>query len=158
VTTRKLRPKFTGGKIDSGKIALIQTAKNQLNLDDGSYRALLKRAGGVNSSRDLTLDGFTAVIDELKRIGFIYTKSKRMPKGAGGNAPNHPTPAQWRLIEGYAKQVGFSGLTDPRFIAWIKPRAKVDHPKFLDMKAAQKVITALKNWIDRKTTSEGESK
>jgi len=158
MSARKLRPKFTGGRIDRSKIALIHTAKRQLGMAETDYRALLLREGGVKSSSDLTLEGFDAVMAEFKRFGFAYAKSQRKPKGAGGTAPNHPTPAQWRLMEDRARQVGYSGLTDPRFISWIKPRGKVDHPKFLDMEGARSVIAALGNWIERKNTKEGKGK
>jgi uncharacterized protein (DUF2252 family) len=59
-------------------------------------------------------------------------------------------------MEDRARQVGYSGLTDTRFIAWIKPRGKVDHPKFLDRDGAKSVIAALGNWIERKNTKEGK--
>lgn len=140
---------FQGGRIFGSKLALIHTAKRELGMEDEDYRALLLRAGGVSSSRDLTLEGFDAVMAEFNRLGFTTTKSKRKPKGAGGTAPNRPTPAQWRLMEDRARKVGYEGLEDPRFIAWVKPRGKVENPRFLDMDGARRVIAALGNWIDK---------
>jgi hypothetical protein len=136
------------GRIFGSKLKLIQVARRDLDMTDEDYRDLLQRSGGVKSSTELTLEGFDAVMAEFKRLGFNYKKSGRKPKGAGGTAPNHPTPAQWRLIEDRAKRVGYSGLEDPRFVAWVKPRGKVEHPRFLDNDGAQRVIKALGNWID----------
>lgn len=150
MTDTTSKAKIRSGKIFGSKLKMIQIAKRSLNMTDEDYRALLFRIAGVISSKDLTLDGFNAVMDEFKRLGFVPTKSKRKPKGAGGTAPNHPTPAQWRLIEELAKHVGYGGLEDPRFIAWVKPRGKVEHPRFLDNAGAQRVIAALGNWIERK--------
>jgi hypothetical protein len=133
--------------------SLIHVAKTQLNMTDDDYRALLQRVAGVTSSRDLDDKGLTAVMAEFKRLGFVFTKSQRKPKSAGGTGPNSPTAAQWRLIEGRARQVGYSGLADPRFIAWMKPRGKVDHPRFLDRDGAHRVIAALGNWIERKPSN-----
>lgn len=145
------KAKIKSGKIFGSKLKLIHIAKRALGMTDEDYRALLLRVGGVKSSSELTVEGFDAVMAEFKRLGFTSTKSKRKPKGAGGTAPNHPTPAQWRLIEERAKHVGYAGLEDPRFIAWVKPRGKVEHPRFLDNAGAQRVIAALGNWIERKT-------
>lgn len=144
------KTKIKGGRVFGSKLKLIQIAKRTLSMTDEDYRALLLRVGGVKSSSDLTLDGFNSVMVEFNRLGFTSAKSKRKPKGAGGTAPNHPTPAQWRLIEELAKHVGYEGLEDPRFIAWVKPRGKVEHPRFLDNAGAQRVIAALNNWIERK--------
>jgi hypothetical protein len=140
---------FRNGRIFGSKLALIHTAKRALDMVDEDYRALLLRAGDVSSAKDLTMDGFDAVMAEFHRLGFTYTKSKRKPKGAGGNAPNRPSPAQWRLMEDRARKVGYEGLEDPRFIAWVKPRGKVENPRFLDMNGARRVIAALGNWIDK---------
>lgn len=142
-----------GGRVFGSKLALIHTAKRELNMQDEDYRALLLRAGGVSSSKDLSLEGFDAVMAEFNRLGFTSTPSKRKPKGAGGSAPNRPTPAQWRLMEDRARKVGYSGLEDPRFIAWVKPRGKVENPRFLDMDGARRVVAALGNWIERRTES-----
>lgn len=151
MTAVTAKAKIKSGKIFGSKLKLIQIAKRALDMTDEDYRALLLRVAGVKSSSDLTLEGFNAVMAEFNRLGFTSTKSKRKPKGAGGTAPNHPTPAQWRLIEERAKHVGYEGLEDPRFIAWVKPRGKVEHPRFLDKDGAQRVIGALGNWIERKT-------
>jgi len=39
-----------------------------------------------------------------------------------------------------------SGCDDPRFAAFTKRTAHVDHPKFLTLKTMQKVIAGLENW------------
>lgn len=142
--------KLTGCFLPRGKIALIHVARRELSMADEDYRALLLRVAGVEHANDLTPSGFEAVMEEFKRLGFRHRPSQRRPKGAGrGSAPNRPTPAQWRLMEDRARQVGFGGLDDPRFVAWAKPRGKAEHPRFLDMTSAQRVIAALGNWIER---------
>jgi hypothetical protein len=151
MTAPSSKAKFKSGHIFGTRLALIHTAKRALNMAEDDYRALLLREGGVNSASDLTLEGFDAVMAGFNRLGFTSTTTKRKPKGAGGAAPDRPTAAQWRLLEDRAKAVGYSGLEDPRFIAWVKPRGKVEHPRFLDMNGAQRVIAALGNWIERKT-------
>jgi hypothetical protein len=133
--------------IFGSKIRLIQTARNQLDMDDANYRALLLRTAGVTSSKAITLSHFDAVMAEFKRLGFMQLPPKRKPKVAAGSADNRPTARQWKLLEDRARKVGYSGLEDPRFIAWMKPRGHVEHPRFLTKTAIQPVLAALGKWI-----------
>ena len=134
--------------INASKIRLIKTAVRQLGMSDDNYRAMLQRTAGVSSSKGVTLESFDAVMAEFSRLGFQYQPSRRVPKGAAsGSAPNRPSPAQLRLIEHRARDVGFEGMDDPRFINWMKARGHVEHPRFLDATGARRVIGALGNWI-----------
>lgn len=154
-TARKTGP---AGKLSASKIRLIKIAVRQIGMVDEDYRALLQRVAGVASSVDLSLDGFDAVMAELHRMGFQYVPSNRKPKTAGaGSAPDRPSARQWRLLEDRARQVGYSGLEDPRFIAWLRPRGKVEHPRFLDMQAMQRALGALGKWIERKNSKQTQS-
>lgn len=129
----------------------MHVAKSSLGMTDEDYRALLLRVSDISSSKELDDRGFSAVMDEFRRLGFRHQESQRMPKGAGSHAPerNRPSAAQWRLMEHRAKQVGFESISDPRFIAWAKARGNVDHPRFLDGEGARKIIAALGNWLRR---------
>lgn len=65
-------------KIDKKRtlIAKIHIAKKDLGLDDGSYRDVLERVTGKNSSKNMTVNELEAVINEFKRYGW---KSKASP-------------------------------------------------------------------------------
>lgn len=152
MTARAHRQPAPAGKIPATKIRLLKTAVRQIGMEDADYRAVLQRIAGVASSVDLTPDGFESVMAELHRLGFHYTPSERKPKAAGaGSAPGRPTARQWRLLEERARLVGYSGLEDPRFIAWLRPRGHVEHPRFLDMSGMQSALGALGNWIERQS-------
>lgn len=139
-------------KLNASKIKLVKTAVRQLHMTEEDYRALLRRTAGTDSAKEVTLDAFDAVMAEFHRLGFQYVPSKRVPKAASsGAAPNRPTPAQLRMIEFRAKQVGYADLDDPRFINWMKARGHVEHPRFLDASGARRVIGALGNWIENKS-------
>lgn len=69
--------------ISKDKLAQIHIAKSQLGLDDEAYRAILARAAGVNSSKDLTDRGVSLVLNEFKRLGW----KPKAPKRAG-RVPN----------------------------------------------------------------------
>ena len=61
----------------------IQIARRQLGLDDDTYRAILKRTVGVESSKDLTPRQIGRVLVELERLGF-------KPKASTGRAKPRP--------------------------------------------------------------------
>lgn len=138
------------GLIFANKIALIHKAARDFNMEDADYRALLLRTAGVTSSQAITVSKFPTVMAEFIRLGFVSAPAKRKPKAAGGTAENRPTASQWTLLEYRARAVGYSGLEDPRFIAWMQPRAHVAHPRFMDATAIQRVLAALGSWIQRK--------
>jgi hypothetical protein len=137
------------GLIFGSKIRLIQTARNQLDMSDADYRALLLRTAGVSSSKAVTLSRFDAVMAEFKRLGFEQKPPKKKPKVAAGSAENRPTARQWKLLEDRARQAGYGGLEDQRFIAWMKPRGHVEHPRFLTKATIQPVLAALGKWLQR---------
>lgn len=144
------------GLIFGSKIALIHKAKRDLHMDDTDYRSLLLRTTGVTSSKAITISRFDAVMTEFRRLGFVAAPAKRKPKVAAGTAEDRPTARQWKLLEDRARRVGYAGLEDPRFIAWMKPRGHVDHPRFLDKTTIQPVIAALGIWIQRKAAKDAK--
>ena len=143
------RPAFDG-LIFGSKIALIHKAKRDLTMEEIDYRALLLRTAGVTSSTAITISQFDAVMSEFRRLGFVDVPPKRKPKVAAGSSDDRPSAGQWKLLEDRARQVGYEGLSDPRFIAWMKPRGHVEHPRFLNKAAIQRVIAALGSWLQRK--------
>jgi phage gp16-like protein len=65
-------------------IGKIHIGKDQLKMDDATYRAMLKTLGGVTSSKDLTNEGLNKVIRHLEKSGAVFTKAKR-----SGRKPNN---------------------------------------------------------------------
>lgn len=61
-------------------LAKIHIARQQLAMDDESYRALLTRVAGVSSSRNLSDKKALAVIKEFQRLGW---NAKPTPKSKG---------------------------------------------------------------------------
>jgi len=69
------------------KKALLHIAKEDLHLDEESYRQILKGVAGVESSTQLTVEGFEKVMRRFQEMGF---------KGLLRD-PYHPVP-KGRLI------------------------------------------------------------
>ena len=56
--------------IGQKKKALIHIAKKDLHLDEDSYRQILKGVAGVESSTQLTKEGFEKVMKRFQEMGF----------------------------------------------------------------------------------------
>lgn len=70
-----MNPSATLRSIDriKAKCRAIHVARRQLDLDDDTYRATLKRAAGVTSSTEInTLAKADAVLDALSKMGFAH--------------------------------------------------------------------------------------
>jgi phage gp16-like protein len=68
------------------KCRAIHVARRQLELDDATYRATLKRAAGVRSSSEInTLAQADAVLDAMTKLGFQHK-----PKITPGIRPGTP--------------------------------------------------------------------
>ncbi|MCX7067317.1 MAG: regulatory protein GemA [Methylococcales bacterium] len=68
----------------SAALAKIHIAKQQLSLDDDTYRALLHNVAGVTSSTQLDQEGFDRVLAYFKKSGVQF---KSNPKKTG-RVPN----------------------------------------------------------------------
>ena len=53
------------------KKALVHIAKEDLRLDEESYRQILKGVAGVESSTQLTVEGFEKVMKRFEEMGLI---------------------------------------------------------------------------------------
>jgi hypothetical protein len=81
------------------KKALVHIAKEDLRLEDESYRQILKGVAGVESSAQLTAEGFEKVMRRFEEMGF----KGLLP------SPQYPVP-KGRLIPSGSPQ-GFEGIT-----------------------------------------------
>ena len=91
------------------KKALIHIAKDDLRLDEESYRQILKGVAGVESSTQLTREGFERVMKRFQEMGF---------KGLLLH-PYHPVP-KGRLIPSDSPQ-GLESITSSQqdFISYL---------------------------------------
>ncbi len=86
--------------IGQKKKALVHIAKEELHLDEESYRQILKGVAGVESSTQLTREGFEKVMARFQEMGF---------KGLL-RYPYHPVP-KGRLIPSGSPE-GLETLTE----------------------------------------------
>ncbi len=98
------------------KKALVHIAKEDLHLDEETYRQILKAVAGVESSARLTKEGFEKVMTRFQEMGF---------KGLLRD-PYHPVP-KGRLIPSGSPQ-GFESITlnQQQFISYLLERLDWD--------------------------------
>ncbi len=80
-------------KVSAKQLQLIHIAVAQLGLDDETYRSYMERSFKVRSSKDLSYDEATRLIDQFKKWGFRI-KTKRTPCAyiCGPRKPGAPLP------------------------------------------------------------------
>lgn len=128
------------------QLSLIHVAKAQLGMEEEDYRALLKRFGGVESSKDLDHAGFLRVVDAFTRLGFRSDFSKRN----FGERACMASPRQVALIRDLWTEYTRGEGTDATLGKWLDHKFKVSALRFLPAEAAPKAITALKAMKARK--------
>lgn len=126
-------------KID---LAKIHIGKNQLGMDEETYRSMLWTIGRVHSSADLDFAGRMAVLQHLKARGF---KATRRPVNGQAGLVYHI----WNrmALAGVVQQKGLSAwlLANTRHINGVGFQT----PQFCSPKALNQVIEQLKAWATR---------
>lgn len=121
--------------ISRATIAKIHIAKQQLGMDDDSYRVMLNSVAGVTSAKELDSLGASQVLRHLERCGFRPVQYvARKPKVATGRE------AQMKKIEALLADAGrpwnyVQGM--------VKRICKVDSIAFCDNEMLGKLIAAL---------------
>ena len=136
------------------KKALIHIAKDDLHLDEESYRQILKGVAGVESSTRLTNEGFKKVTKRFKEMGF---------KGLLPH-PYQPVP-KGRLIPSASPQ-GLESITSSQqdFISYLLERLNWDEghyhafcqriikrPDPLTKRDGQKIVIGLMAVLKKRT-------
>ncbi len=130
-------------------IALINIAKNQLGLDEDTYRGMLHRVTGKVSLRVMTEIEKQRVIEDLKQKGFDQSVKKASKGGRKRLTGKYAAKLQALWIAGYNLGVVTNG-SDDALIAFVKRQTKLDHVRFLhDPNDAYQAIESLKRWLNR---------
>jgi phage gp16-like protein len=130
------------GNLRNAELAKIHIAKQQLGIDDGTYRLMLQNIAGVASAADLNPDGRHAVLDHLKKIGFkqkIRGRPNNMEVGTSRAAQLKKIEAlltigkkPWSYADALAKRI-----------------CKVDKISWVKADQFYKIITALRKQAKR---------
>jgi phage gp16-like protein len=118
-------------------IAKVQIARKDLALHEESYRAILMRVTGQDSSATCTVQQLDAVLREFARLGWRAKPAKRRS--------NRP---QIRLIHALWADLAphLADGSDAALRAFVRRQTGVDAPEFLAGPQAAKVVEGLKAW------------
>jgi len=118
------------------QLSKIHIAKKDLGIDDDTYRALLMRVTGAQSSKDLKPAQMDAVLSEFERLGWE-------PKRNTGRLAPKASPEREKLV----KKIGAFLTTTGRSWAYADGMAKrmykVERTEWLNPKQLQGVVAAL---------------
>lgn len=118
---------------------LIHHAKRRIDLSDPDYRAMLQHVAGVISSSDLDDATFSAVMDELGRLGFQTVQNAPQFGERLGWATEpqiNYIRSLWRKYAGTEDEAGMARFLEKKF--------KISSLRFLDSATAPKVIVTFK--------------
>lgn len=154
--------------VSSAQKSLLHKAKNDLGLDEATYRDMLFNVAGVRSSLEMSQRGFEAVMKHLAERGFVkthgeheftgYTARKKKWDKDRGNLRGMASTAQlarietdWNMMRWYWAPKNF-GNKDLALRAFLQRVAKASDLRFLSFAGAVQVITTMKKIEKKKET------
>ena len=132
--------------LSAKQTALIHVARRELDLDDETYRTLLRETAGVSTARDLDALGFRAVLDAMEALGF----RRRPGKGQYGPRGGMASDAQIALIRSFWNDFTNGAGTEASLGRWMERKFKVSALRFLSAETAPKTIAALHFMTNRR--------
>ena len=138
------KPAGSRGSDRQAMLAKVHIAKKQLAMDDDSYRAVLRRVTGVDSTKTLSIGALDAVVTEFKRLGF-----KPVARPVSDKAWVRKIYAIWAELAPL-----LDDATDETLNAFVRRQTRtsrrsngVDRPEWLTAEDATKVIQGLEGWL-----------
>lgn len=126
-------------------IAAIHVAKKQLGLDDDTYRAVLVRVTGKDSTRAMSEAERQRVVEEFRKRGFTKASNgaRKRLQGRFASKLQALWIAAWNLGV-------VADRDDAALIVFVRRQTGIDHVRFVhDPDDAAKAIDALKAWLAR---------
>lgn len=156
-TERGRKPPSTskpGNPVRAGLVGKVHVARQQLGLDDDSYRDLLERVTGKRSAAALSISDLEAVVAEFRALG--WKPARRGPVRAG-TRPLATTATAGKLRALWLDGWHLGVVQDPSeaaLSAWVKRvtggrRRGIDALQWLTEDDAAKAIEGLKAWLTR---------
>lgn len=146
--------KFKLADIKKREIQLIHIAKQQLCLDDETYRSMLWTVARVKSSSDLDFAGRKKVLDHMKSRGF-KVRATGKSAGAAKAKPSRalaadPESKKIRALWIMLNELGaVRNPSEEALASYVQRLTKVEALQWIDGHQAETVIESLKKWAMR---------
>ena len=131
-------------------LAMIHIAKKDLAIEDDSYRALLLRITGKDSTANMDIGERSKVLAEFKRLGW---KPKRKRGGwVKGNGHTYKKATSKKIIVLWGQLFDAGLVSDRRVTAmcnWLDGQFGKKNPDWLKASDAYQAIERLKQWLKR---------
>lgn len=127
-------------------IKLIHTAKGKLQLDDATYRDMLKAETGKTSTKDMLVWEMEKVLKRLKASGFKVRKAHVVKREPADDPQSKKIRALWLELHelGIVRDASETALAH-----FIKRQTGVEALQWLTTAQASHCIEALKAWKQR---------
>lgn len=126
------------------EIQLIHIAKQQLGMDDETYRAMLWSVARVKSSTELDFAGRKKVLDHMQACGFKRTRQQ--PRALADDPQSKKMRALWLELHAAGK---VRNPSESALAAFVKRQTGRDALQWLAAREASAVIEELKKWLAR---------
>lgn len=143
------------GSVTREQVIKIHIAKNQLNLDEESYRDVLS-GFGVITSKQLSEKHADQLLGVFRKIGWkpaAGNKKRFQIRLPGNRSEDYATQKQMNML--CALWVKYSNQkNEQNFVRFVSGIAKVDRPEWLlkkDVRKIRKAIESLKQGVSNET-------
>lgn len=137
----------TAADIRKRELAQIHIARQQLGMDEETYRAMLWAVARVRSAKDLDWTGRKRVLDHLKMSGFKVRPAKAAKtRSLARDDRSRKIRALWLDLHRLGE------VRDPSEAAlatFVQRQTGVEALQWLDGAQASRVIEQLKQWLAR---------
>jgi phage gp16-like protein len=131
-------------------IKIIHVAKTQLDMDDETYRTMLRRLTGRDSCSALGMSQLEAVVDHLRGLGFEETTARRAKVKANPKPADDPQSRKIRSLWLTLRDMGaITDSSEAALASFVKRQTRVERLEWLNTYQAERVIEGIKMWIKR---------
>lgn len=131
-------------------IKLIHVAKRQLDMDDETYRTMLRRITGRASCSDMGMSQLEAVVDHLRGLGFEELPARKAKVKATARPADDPQSKLIRHLWLTLRDMGaIEDSSEAALASFVMRQVKVERMEWLNGYQAARVIESLKQWVGR---------
>lgn len=142
--------KFKLADIKRREIAMIHIAKQQLGMDDETYRAALWSVARVKSSSELDFAGRKKVLDHFKACGFKVRSTGKAKAQPSRPLAEYPEAKKIRALWLMLHELGaVKNPSEEALASYVKRMTRVDALQWITGAQAETVIESLKKWAMR---------